>query len=339
MTCVAGFITVPGMNWFARIGLLFLIALALPHGVSAAITYTPGIGWYIGGTDWIRYTPKEQLQVAQNAFDKKDYSLAILASKRIVGEKRWKFTDFGRQAEYLIARCYEAKGQDERAFKAYQSLIDDHPQLDNYEEVIKRQFLIANRFLGGQYYRAFNTVPLFRSMEKTIKLYEQIIKNGPYSEVAPAAQMNIGLAHENKKGLFIPIPDYAAAAKAYEKAAERYSERPIGAEALYRQAMAYTKDARRAEYDQTVAGQAIATFTDFMALHPEDTRNREAQKIIESLKTEQARGSFEIARFYEKRKSLQGALIYYNDVLLKDPGSKYANVARQRIDSIMRRRS
>ncbi len=325
--------------WLARILFILLIAVAIPQRASAAITYTPGIGWHWGDTSWFRTTPREQIKVAQEAFDKKDYAVAMLASKRIVNEKRWKFTDYGRQAQYLIARCYEAKGQDERAFKAYQTLIETHPQLDNFDEVLKRQFVIANRFLNGQFFRAFNTIPLYPSMTKTIKLYEQIIKNGPYSAVAPDSQMNIGLAYEKHRGMFIPIPDYANAAKAYEKAVERYSETKIGTDALYRQAQAYTKDARRAEYDQTVAGQAIATYTDFIALHPEDYRVKDAQKTIESLKTEQARGSFEIARFYEKGRRWKGALIYYNDVMLKDPGSRYANIARQRIDAIMKHHS
>src|SRR5205823_12807520 len=120
------------------------------------------------------------------------------------------------------------------------------------------------------------------SMDKTIKRYEQILKNGAYSEFAPQAQMNIGAAHENKL-----IKDYPSAAQAYEKAADRYHDQKLGVDALYREGMAYNKQAKTAEYDQSIAAQAIATFTDFIALHPEDTRISEAQKTIESLRTEQ----------------------------------------------------
>ncbi len=37
-------------------------------------------------------------------------------------------------------------------------------------------------------------------------------------------------------------------------------------------AQAYTKQARTAEYDQSVAGQAISAYTDFMTLYPDDPR-------------------------------------------------------------------
>ena len=51
----------------------------------------------------------------------------------------------------------------------------------------------------------------------------------------------------------------------------------------------------------------------------------------------QARGNFAVAQFYEKRKKWDGARIYYNEVLLQDPNSPYANEARQRIDQLKQR--
>jgi outer membrane protein assembly factor BamD (BamD/ComL family) len=63
----------------------------------------------------------------------------------------------------------------------------------------------------------------------------------------------------------------------------------------------------------------------------------QAQVAIASLKGDQARGKFDIARFYEKRKRYEGARIYYNEVLLLDPNSPYATEARQRIDQLKQR--
>lgn len=321
-------------QWFVRLLCIGIGLLAFTPPAPAPLIYTPGQGWRyepVGSEGkWIRGRAKDQMEVAQAAFDKKNYSLALRAANRTV--KQWPFSDYAPQAQYLIARCYEAKGKDEKAFKAYQLLLERYPKIDNFNEIVNRQFVIANRFLAGKWFRLWGYIPVFPSMDRTIKLYDQIIKNGMYSEVAPPAQMNIGAANEKKLG-----HDYPAAAAAYARAADRYSDRPVASDALYKEGMSYTKEAKKAEYDQSVAGQAIATFSDFSILHPQDTRVPETQKIIESLKTEQARGSYDIARFYEKRHRWQGALIYYNDVLLKDPASKYADSARQRIDSIKKK--
>jgi outer membrane protein assembly factor BamD len=165
-------------------------------------------------------------------------------------------------------------------------------------------------------------------MDKTAEMFEHIVRYGPYSELGPPSQMNIGAAREKQK-------DYPSAVKAYERAADRYSDQTkIAADAQYKEALAYYKQAKKADYDQSIASQAIATFTDFMALYPDDPRVADAHRIITSLKAVEALGNFRIAEYYEKQKKWDGALVYYNEVLLSDPGSPLANQARQRIDQL-----
>ena len=92
------------------------------------------------------------------------------------------------------------------------------------------------------------------------------------------------------------------------------------------------KQAKTAEYDQGAAGKAIDAFTDFISLYPEHEKVKEAQELIDTLKTEQARGAFKTAEYYQKRKKWRSALIYFNDVVNKDPNSSYAAKARERIE-------
>ena len=318
---------------------LLLISTAVvlaPFRSPAPLIYTPGEGWTYepvgGGGNWQRTRAKDQLIVAQDAFDKKDYSLASKAARRTV--KVWPLSDYAPQAQYIIGRCYEQKGLDERAFKEYQKLLEKYPKAINYDDVLTRQFEIANRFLAGERFRLWGYIPFLSSMDKTADLYQKIVKNGPYSDIAPQAQLNIGAAREKQS-------NYSEAVKAYERAADRYNDRPqIASAALYKQSMAYNKQAATAEYDQNTAAQAIATFTDFMTLFPDDSRVPEAQKSITDLKTEQARGNFEIAKYYEKEGKWVAAKIYYNEVvtlMLNEPDSPYAIRARQKLDALNQR--
>jgi outer membrane protein assembly factor BamD len=317
-------------RWSIRLFLIAVCVLAVPYRSPAPLIYTPGEGWTYepagGEGNWQRTRAKDQLIVAQDAFDKKDYRLALKAARRVV--RVWPLSDYAPQAQYIVGRCYETRGVDERAFKEYQTLLEKYPKAVNYEEVLKRQFDIANRFLGGEWFRLWTYIPFFPSMDRTSVLFEKIVKNGPYSDIAPQAQMKIGEAREKQS-------NYAEAVKAYQRAADRYNDRPqIAADATYREGIAYEKQAQTAEYDQSTAGQAIATFTDFMTLYPDDSRVPESQKTITQLRMEQARGNFEIARYYEKNKKWNGAMIYYNEVLLRDPNSPYAAQARERIEAI-----
>ncbi len=324
-------------RWFLRFILVLLLVLAFPHRSPAPLIYTPGEGWTYesagGEGKWRKNRAKEQLAEAQVAFDKSDFTLARKAAQRVVSV--WPLSDYAPQAEYLVARCHEALGNDEKAFKSYQNLILKYPKAPQYDEILRREFDICNRFLNGQRFKLWGYIPLFRSMDKTVVLYEQLIKNGPYSDVAPKAQLNIGAAREKQSRFFNDKEPYVLAAKAYEHAADIYHDKPlVASEALYKAGLAYRKQAQTAEYDQSTAGQAIGSFQEFITLYPDDTRVTEGEKIISELKTEQAHGNFQIAKFYEKRHLWDGALIYYNEVLLQDPKSPYATTALQRITDI-----
>jgi outer membrane protein assembly factor BamD len=312
--------------------ILLLLAVAavalLPFRSPAPAIYTPGEGWtyvpYGEGNGWQRTRAKDQLDVAQRAFDTHDYGLALRAARRVV--KMWPLSDYAPHAQYLVGRSLEATDKDEKAFDAYQVVVEQYPKSAEYEDVLWRQYAIATRFLNGQWPKLWGYIPYPPSMDQPADMFDKIVKSGPYSDVAPHAQLRIGAAREKQK-------DYPAAVKAYEVAADRYQDQPvIAADALYRQGISYAKQAATAEYDQNTASQAIATFTDFITLYPDDRRAPQAQRIVTVLKSQQVQGNFKIAQFYESFKKWDGAVIYYNEVLQLDPNSRYAALARQRIE-------
>jgi outer membrane protein assembly factor BamD len=315
-----------------RLSFLLLVAgcVALfPFRSPAPLIFAPGEGWYYepAGTTakWTRTRAKDQLEVAEQAFTNGDYSITLHAAHRVV--KVWPLSDYAPRAEFLIGRCLEMQGRDEAAFDAYQNIVKKYPRSDNYGNVLWHQYEIANRFLGGEFFRIFwGYLPLYPSMDETAKMYGKIVDSGPYSDVAPHAQLRVGEAREKQK-------DYEAAVKAYETAADRYHAQPlIAADAMYRTAFCYQKQATTSEYDQGTAAKAIAAYTDFMTFYPDDKRVAAAQKAVVGLKAEQVRGNFGIAQYYEKNKQWTGAVVYYNEVLQMDPNSPYAAQARQRIE-------
>jgi outer membrane protein assembly factor BamD len=314
-------------------GLVLLLLVALPYRAPAPLIYRPGEGWTYempgAKGDWRKLRAKDQLEVAQQFFDQKKYKSALQAAHRVIA--LWPLSDFAPKAQYLLGRSYEERKQDEYAFNAYQTLLDKYPKAADVKDVQHRQFVIAVRFLHGQWFKLWGHIPFFPSMDKTADMFEKLVSYGPYGDLGPASQMNIGAAREKEK-------DYPLAVKAYELAADRYSEQPaVAAEALYKAALAYNKQARKADYDQSVAGQAISAFTDFMALYPNDPRVAEAQRIIVQLHSVEALGNFRVAQYYEKQKQWAGALVYYNEVLIKNPSSPLASQARQRIEVLVKR--
>jgi outer membrane protein assembly factor BamD (BamD/ComL family) len=329
-------------RWPIRMALIVFLVLVFPYESPAPLVYRAGEGWVYEspGSEgkWTRIRAKDQMEVAQQAFDQKKYSLALKAARRTL--KVWPLSDYAPKAQYLIGRCYEEKSYPEKAFKEYQTLVEKYPKVDNYDEIVRRQFDIANRFLAGKWFRLWGYIPFFPSMDKTVEMYEKLIKNGPYSPVAAQAQLKIGAARERQVNVFNKRDPFRESVKAYEKAADRYNDnREIAAEAVFLAGRAYAKQAQKADYDQSVAGQAIATLGDFVAMFPNDPRVPEAQKMAAGLKTEQARGAFATARFYEQKKRWNAALIYYNEAALKDPSSPQAAEAKKRMEEIRARQA
>ena len=234
-----------------RFGWTLLIAVMalLPLRAPAPLMYVPGEGWYYESygerAQWQRIRAKDQLDVAQQAFNDKDYKTAVLAAHRVL--RVWPLSDYAPGAEYLVAQCLEIRHRDEAAFNAYQTIMQKYPRSENYEDILWRQYTIAGRFLDGEWFRLWNTIPLYSSMDETAKLYGKIVNNGPYSDVAPHAQLRVGAAYEKGK-------EFDEAAKAYETASDRYNNQPlIAADALYREGVSYQKEAATAEYDQSTA--------------------------------------------------------------------------------------
>jgi len=321
---------------YRRLGFLLIVTAGValfPSPAPAPLFYVPGEGWYYESygqnVKWQRPRAKEQLDVAQQAFDSNDYDTTLHAAHRIL--RVWPLSDYAPDAEYLIGRCLQATGREEAAFDAYQNIIKKYPRSNHYDEVLWRQYEIANLYLGGKWFRLWGYIPLYPSMDQTAEMFDKIVNNGPYSDVAPHAQLRIGAAREKQN-------DYPDAVKAYATAADRYYNQPtIASDAVFREGISYARQAAKAEYDQNTAVEAIATFTDFITLFPDDKRVPEAQKAITTLKSEQVRGNFEIAQFYDHGKKWVGALVYYNEVLQLDPNSPYAVSARQRIEILKTR--
>src|SRR5206468_8503858 len=106
---------------FGQVLLVAIWLLAFPVRSPAPCIYRPGQGWTYepvgGGGKWQMPRAKDQLEVAQAAFDKRVYDLALKAARRVV--RVWPLSDYAPRAQYLVGRCYEATGKDEKAFKEY----------------------------------------------------------------------------------------------------------------------------------------------------------------------------------------------------------------------------
>jgi outer membrane protein assembly factor BamD len=304
-----------------------VFCLLLPQDCPAPLIWRKGEGWTYERTGYqYANNPKDQLAMAKKFQAKKDYDQAISAYRRIIS--RWPTSIAVQDARMGLGECLTAIGYYYKAFKAYQDLIEKNPNSPYFDTVLERQYEIGNLFLAGERVKVCG-IRLFSGLSKAGEIYEQVVKNGPYSKVGPSSQFRLGLVFEKQK-------DYLGAVHAYEKLLERYPNDPMAEDAQFQIGWANYREARRAEYDQNTANQAIAAFSDFLLRYPNSPKATRAEELTAELRQDQSRGLYAIAKFYEKRKDYRAAVIYYNQVIEKNPKSVWANTAQRQIATLAR---
>jgi outer membrane protein assembly factor BamD len=306
--------------------LLALLFLVFPKPSPAPLIYQPGEGWTYQGAAEIMDNPKDQLELGKKYEGKKNWDDAIASYLYIL--RKWPTSEQAQEAQYRIGLCREGMRDFYKAFLSYQRAINKWPSHPRFEDMLERMFKIGNLFLAGERQKVWR-IKTLPSMDKTVEIYEGLIRAGPQSKWAPQAQFNIGLAREKQRA-------YDEAVLAYQKLIDRYPDSLQVETAYYQIGAAYANASRRAEYDKSAADKAVEAFQEYLARYPQGDKAMEAKRTMAKVRAEQARGLYEIARFYDKQKKSPAALIYYNDLITHFPDSKYTVVAKQRVEQATR---
>jgi len=124
---------------------------------------------------------KEQLEVAQALFDRKAYALALKAARRVV--VLWPTSDFAPQAQYLTAAAMKPMASWRRRSRSIRSSWRNS-QVWGSGRGSKAPIRDCNLYLAGRWFKLWGYIP-YRSMERTARMYAEIVKTGPYSDIAP----------------------------------------------------------------------------------------------------------------------------------------------------------
>lgn len=299
---------------------LLLLAPSLP----APLIYRPGQGWETEGKDTVAETSKDQL--ARGEAYEKEGKFEDAASTYRALVKTWPLSPNAAEAQYRYAVMLYKGYVFQRSFKEFQNCIDKYPDNEHFNDILKYQYDIGCLFLAGERQKVWK-VPTLPSMDKTVEMFEQVIKNGPYSPFAAMSQLKIGFARENQH-------KWEDAAKAYQDVIRKYPKSDLADDAQFQIGYAWMLASRQAEYDQTAAHKAITAFEDYITKYPKSEKIEQARENIQKLQAEQCLGLMRVAEFYDRNRKTESALIYYNSVVQKYPGSELARRAARRADQI-----
>jgi outer membrane protein assembly factor BamD len=309
-----------------RILLCSILALGFVTSVAqATLVWRPGEGWSDeSGSDVSASSSRDQLEMAHKLEAQGEREPALRAYKGLL--RRWPLSFFAPEAQYRMGKIMEDEGDFYNAFQAFQKMVTKYPSSEYFEQALNEQYRIANLYLAGEPQRIWK-IPVGPSMEKTVEMYERIIKNAPYGTYAPQCQFNIGLAREQQR-------KYTDAVDAYQKVLDNYPTSSVASNAQYQIGYAWMRSSILGDYDMGAAKKAVEAFQDYLVRYPASDKADQAQENIQKLGQKQTQGAFDIAKFYETQHESRAAFIYYNEVVREDPNSAQAQIAKKRIQEL-----
>ena len=265
------------------------------------------------------------LQQAQMVEQNAGTTNSLDAYRRVA--KKHKATSQGADAQLRLAELQYQAGDLERAFKSYNVFVAEYPGSKRFEEAVKAQIEIANAYLDGRKLK-FLGIPLISGYEKSEKMYSTIIGTAPFSKYAPLAQFNLGLAYER-------MGKMQDAIKGYQVVLDRYPASAVCPNALYQIGYCYMRIGTvQGSQDLSALIQAKNTFEDFLMQFPKSEKVPQAKENLLSLQSQETGDYFGIAAFYDRSKEYRSAFVYYNEVIRRDPTSKNATAAKDRIEAL-----
>ncbi len=236
--------------------------------------------------------------------------------------RAWPTSPQAAEAQLNLSHLFEVAQKYERAFDEYQYLLTYYAGHCPYNEVLDRQFRIANHLLHNN--RSMFGWDL--SGKAPIReRFEQVVRNAPRSAIAPEVLLIIG-------SIRVSEGEREEAISVYDGLLNRFPDSPQAVSATFLAAQCRYDLAVKHNYNESRCRESIAFFKSVLARtpnHPQKDQMTAWQNELTSLLLEQ---NYQQAVFYDTRqRNTEAAKSAYRRFLTEFADSKYAQRVRDRL--------
>ncbi len=301
---------------------VFLCMQFLPVNSSYAFwVWTPKTKGAINPKFAVKDSPKEQFDWAMRFY--KDSEFQRAADEFLGLTEFYPDSDLAPEAQYYAGRSFEEMGKYLFAYRNYQDTVDKYPYTKRMKEIITREYNIANIFETKETPKLMD-LELSIALDRAVEVYKKIVENSPFGEYADKSLFKAA-------GCYRRMLKYTEAIELYEQIINDYPESRLVPEAKYQLAYTRYEASLDPEYDQESTDEALKEFKHISKTTPVPSIAKEANIVLEELRSKKAGSILNVAEFYEKQKKYRSAIIYYRDVAGKFPGTEAAKYAKEKI--------
>ncbi|MDO8535912.1 MAG: outer membrane protein assembly factor BamD [Candidatus Omnitrophota bacterium] len=310
---------------FFSIVLFSLVIVSAFSGVAGAYwLWTPETKKFVNPKYAVKDSPKEQFDWAMSFYSTRDFQRAATEFEKLA--KQYEFSEYASKAQYYVGLCYENMNKYYLAYQNYQKAIDNFPHIANTEEILAREFAIANLYLSKPSPKVLGT-DIMAPLDRAVEIFRKVVENAPYGKFAEESQFKLGEALKKSER-------YEEAVQTFHKLVEDYPKSKLATQAMYEESNCAYKASLKPAYDAAATDNAIKTFEKFVYKNKDADLAKNADTTMKRLKDNVAEKSFKAAEFYETQGKTQAAIIYYQDVIDAYPESAFVNRAKAKIEAL-----
>ncbi|GEM_PF-278468 len=312
-----------------RHALLGLCLALLPVVPAAGI-----LDWFSSEPE-VNYAPPtpEEVATANELFDKAvafrregQVGKAVETLEEIARD--YSNTIFAPDALLLISAYERGQGKPKDAFQTTQRLVQRYPSYERFDRVIELQYSLAASFVGKEPTGLRRLLPGLYQPRTAMDLFEKVLQNAPYSELAPQALYNIALIAQREN-------DTEMAIDALDRLINRYPGSEVIPTAYFSMGQLFAGLIQGSQYDQGTTLEAMSYFEDFLILFPESRFVPEAETSLREVSEIYAGSKLLLGEFYYvDRGETEAAEVFYNEAITVAPDTEAAALARERIERI-----
>ena len=319
-----------GTKIFAFLGIV-LCSFQFAH---AELVWSQDKGWQVRGGVLSQVVGEassvenalDAMNEAKKAQDDGEYWTAISYYKLVAQE--FPNSIFAPEAYYQLGVLYAEKNMFSDSQRSFDNIIKNYPDYAKFNLVVGQKYKVASRMQEGARPYLWGWFPWVRNHKTTIKHYESVISNAPFSDYAPMALMNIAILGDD-------IGEPELAIDALDRLINTYPQSIFASDAYLQMAKTYRNMVQGAAYDQASVLKALDFYQDFLILFPKDAAAANAEEGLSLMQDIHARSRLEIGDFYyQYRDNHKAATIFYNETITLAPNSLAAQEARERLKEI-----
>jgi outer membrane protein assembly factor BamD len=315
------------MDLRVRVIVIFLATwVAFPAVMKAPVVFKPGTKakYLAPGEEELSGSAKELFDIAQEAENRGNLKRALSAYKSLV--RHHPKDALAKGAIYRAAQLLEQMHKYLEAAQDYRLLVERFPTSPHFDDAIEAQFRIGELYLRGKKTKVLG-VSIGSPFDRAVEIFAAIVRTAPYGKYTARAQFDIGLAREKQDSV-------EAALDAYQAVIDKFPNEPVASAAQYQIGYLWYQAARAGSKDINATAKAKTAFQDFLFRYPNSEKAAQARAYLQKLEKKQTSSSFQVAQFYDKQRKYRAAVIYYNEVIRQQPGSKESEEAKKRIDQL-----